>query len=87
MDFIAKLPKHTGINNYFINLINIKQPFYDPIYSLKLLEFEILKTYIKINLANNFIRPSKLFANTPILSIYKKNSSFYQLFKSQQPKH
>ena len=35
------------------------QLFYELIYSLGLVELETLKTYIKINLANNFIRRSK----------------------------
>ncbi len=48
-----------GINNHTIKLIDDWQPLYNPIYSLGLVELEILKIYIKTNLANGFIRPSK----------------------------
>ena len=51
------LPKQTKINDHAIKLIDNWQPPYGPIYSLGLMELEILKAYIKYNLANNFIRP------------------------------
>ena len=44
--------KYTKINDYAIELIVKQQPLYGPIYSLKLIELKILKTYIKTNLAN-----------------------------------
>ncbi len=44
-----------------------QQPPYGPIYSLSLVELEILKTYIKNNLANGFIKPSKSPVGAPIL--------------------
>lgn len=75
-DPVAKLPEYTGINNHAINLIDGKQPFYKLIYSPKLVESEILKTYIEINLANGFIRSSKSFTNTPIFFIWKPNGCF-----------
>lgn len=68
-DSPAKLPKHTGINNHAINLDNGKQLPYEPIYSLGLLDLETLKTYIKINLASNFIRLFKSPAGAPILFV------------------
>ena len=74
-DSTAKLPEYTGINNYPIDLIDDKQPPYGPIYSLGLVELETLKTYIKTNLANGFIRSSKLPAGAPILFIRKKDGS------------
>lgn len=58
-DSTVELPKHIYINNHLINLIDNKQLLYDLIYNLKPMELQILKTYIKINLANNFIKPSK----------------------------
>ena len=73
----VELPEHTGINNHPINLIDDKQPPYGPIYSLGPMEFETLKTYIEINLANGFIRPSKSTAGAPILFICKKDSSLW----------
>lgn len=51
----AKLPEHTGINDHIIVLVVDWQPDYSSIYSLGLVELEILKIYIKNNLANSFI--------------------------------
>lgn len=53
-----ELSKHTGINDYPINLVDDKEPPYGLIYSLKPVYLETLKTYIETNLANNFIQPS-----------------------------
>ena len=64
---IAELPKHTGINDYIIKQEKDKQPSFGPIYSLSLVELEILKIYIEINLANGFIYFSKFLANASIL--------------------
>lgn len=75
-DFAVELPEHTSINDHFIDLINDKQLPYSSIYNLRLVELEILKTFIKINLANNFIRPFKLPTNALILFIHKKDNSF-----------
>ena len=66
-DLVFALPKHTGINDYTIKLIDGKQPSYRPIYSQKLIELETLKAYIEINLANGLIKPSKSPAGAPIL--------------------
>ena len=76
-DSAAKLLEHNGINDYPINLLDDKQPSYGPIYSLGLVELEILKTYIEANLANGFIRPSKFPAGAPILFVRKKNGSLH----------
>ena len=46
------------------------------IYSLRPVELEILKTYIKTNLANNFIRPSKSPTGAPIFFDKKPDRSF-----------
>ena len=73
---IAKLPKNTGINKYAIKLEEDKPPLFRPIYSLELVELKILKTYIKINLANGFIQPSKSFAKAFILFDRKLDRSF-----------
>ena len=77
LDLAAELLEHTRINDHFINLLYDKQSFYDPIYSLGLVELEMLKTYIKANLARGFIRPSKSLSGVPILFAQKKNGSFY----------
>lgn len=55
------------MNNHAIKLEESKQPLFGSIYSLELIELEMLKTYIKINLANDFIRPFKSRAGAPIL--------------------
>lgn len=54
-EFIVELLEYIEINNHPIELIDGHQPPYGLIYSLKLVELETLKIYIKTNLANNFI--------------------------------
>ena len=63
------------MNEYTIELEEGKQPLFGPIYSLGPIELETLKTYIKTNLANGFIRPSKSLAGVPILFDWKLNGS------------
>ena len=75
-DLAAKLPKYTGINDHAIELVDNQQPPYKPIHSLGPIELETLKAYIKINLANGFIRPSMSPANAPILFDQKSDSLF-----------
>ena len=70
------LPEYTEINTHAIDLKKSKQPPYGPIYSLGSIELEILKTYIKTNLANGFICPFKSFAGALILFNQKPNESF-----------
>lgn len=55
--FTTKLPKRSNINQQIINLKHDKQLSYGPISSLKLIELLIVKTYIEINLAKDFICP------------------------------
>ena len=64
------------MNDYAIKLEENKQPIFSPMYSQKPVELETLKTYIKINLANSFIWPSKSFAGAPILFNRKLDGSF-----------
>ena len=71
------LLEQTGVNEHAIKLEEGKQPPYELIYSLVLIEFKTLKTYIETNQANGFIWASKLLAGTPILFIHKSNSTFY----------
>ena len=75
-NLVSELPKHTGINDHAIKLVNGYQPPYRPIYSLGPVELETLKAYIETNLANGFIRPSKFHASAPILFDRKLDSSF-----------
>ena len=54
-DLAIKLSKNTSINKHVIKLQDGKQPPYRPIYSLRPVELEILKTYIKTYLKTGFI--------------------------------
>lgn len=65
----AKLPKCSEINQYSVDLESSKQPAYNLIYSLELVKLETPKTYLKINLANGFIWPSKSLAGFLILFV------------------
>ena len=76
-DSAAEVPKHIGINDYPINLLDNEQAPYSLIYSLELVELETLKTYIKANLASGFIRPFKSPVGAPILFVQKKNGSLH----------
>ena len=67
--------EQTGANEYAIELEEGKQPPYGPIYSLRTLEFETIKTYIKINLANGLIWAPKSPVGAAILLICKLNGS------------
>ena len=49
------LSEQTGVIKHAIELEKSKQPSYRPIYSLGPIELEIFKTFIKTNLANDFI--------------------------------
>ena len=69
------LPERTEANEHAIKLEKGKQPPYGPIYSLGPVELETLKTYIKTNLANGFIRASKSPAGAPILFVRKPDGS------------
>ena len=72
----SEVSEHTGINNHAIELVDgCQQPPYGPIYSLGPMELETWKAYIKTNLANGFIRPSKLPDRAPILFDRKSDGS------------
>ena len=53
---VIKLFEYMEINDYAIELVHDWQPLYGLIYNLGPIELEILKAYIKNNLANGFIR-------------------------------
>ena len=72
---VVELPENTGINEYAIKLEEGEQWPFGPIYSLGLIELEIFKTYIKTNLANSFIWPSKSSAKASILFNKKPDRS------------
>ena len=73
----AKLPENTGMNEHAIELEKGKKPPFGSIYSLGPVELETLKTYIKTNLTNGFICPSKSPAGAPILFNKKPDGSLH----------
>ena len=75
-EYAAEFPENNGMNEYAIKLEEGKQPLFRPIYSLGPIELEILKTYIKTNLVNGFIRPFKSFTGAFILFDKKLDRSF-----------
>lgn len=74
-DSAVKLLEYIRINDYYINLLYNKQLFYSLIYNLGLLELEILKIFIKTNLASGFNRLSKSPTDTLILFVSKTDGS------------
>ena len=72
---VVELPENTGMNEHAIKLEKGKQPPFGPIYSLKPVELETLKTYIKTNLANDFIWPLQSPARALILFDRKPDRS------------
>ena len=76
-DLASKLSKQTRINKYAIKLFNSQQSPYGLTYSLRLVKLETLKAYIKTNLTNRFIRPSKSPISAPILFDQKSNGFLY----------
>ena len=71
----VELSKYTRINNHTIELVDDRQPLYGLIYSQESIELETLKAYIKNNLTNSFMRPSKSLAEVPIFFNKNPNSS------------
>lgn len=69
LNYAIELLKHTKIHNYLIHLQNDKQLLYRLIHSLKLVDLEIIKIYIKANLIRSFIRPSKSSVNDLIFFV------------------
>lgn len=76
-ELATELLKRFNINKYAIDVELNKQPHHEPIYILGLIELKILKTYIKINLANGFIQSSKSSVRTLILFFQKPDSSLF----------
>ena len=77
-DLASELPKNTKINDHAIKLVDDQSPSYGPIYSLRPVNIEILKAYMKTNLVNKFIRLSKSPAGISVL-FNRKLDSFHQL--------
>ena len=77
-DLAIELPENSGINESAIKLQDGKQPPYGPIYSLKPMELETLKTYIKTHLKTGFIQPSQSLTSALIPFNKKPDSSLWQ---------
>ena len=73
---IIELLKNIRINEHTIKLKEGKQSSFRSLYSLRSIKLETLKTYIKTNLTNNFIRLFKFFTRALILFDKKPNRSF-----------
>ena len=70
------LPLHKD-HDHVINLVDGKQLFYGPIYSLTENKISIFWAYINKNLANRFIWPSKSLAGAPIFFVPKLNEGLW----------
>lgn len=70
-----ELPKYFNINKHTIDLEPGKQPSYILIYSLGPVELKTLKKYIKTNLANSSIWPSKSPTGASISFVQKLDGS------------
>lgn len=71
-----ELSEHNDWNDYAIELVKRKQPFYKPIYSLGLVKLDTLKTNIKTYFKTKFIQPFKSPPRAPILFDQKLDGSF-----------
>ena len=72
-----ELLKNAGINKNAIELDEGKQPLYNSIYNLGLVELEILKAYIETYLKTGFIWPSKASASAHIFFDKKSDGSLH----------
>ena len=72
---MVELSEHTKMNDHAIKLEEDKQLSFGPIYSLRSIELEILKTYIKTSLANGFIRSFESSIGALILFNQKPDGS------------
>lgn len=62
-DYAIILPEYNGINNYFIDSIDRRKPYYNFNDNGEPVKLEILNIYIEINLINNFIQSFKSHTN------------------------
>lgn len=76
-DITAEPLEYIRINDYIIKLMDEYQLLYMPIFNLRLEELETIKSYIKTNLANGFIRSLRSPIYVSILFIKKLDDSFW----------
>ena len=72
----AVLAEHTEINNHAIKLVEEIQLPFESMYSIRRVDLDTLKMYIKINLANKFIWPFKSLTDASILFDWKRDCNF-----------
>lgn len=75
-ELVLELSEYTRINNHTINLVNNMQASYRLIYSLKPTYLKTLKTYVKANIVNSFIKLFRSSVSAWILFVQKFNGSF-----------
>ena len=75
--FVVKLLEYTKINDHANKLEERKKPFFGQIYSLMIVELEILKRYIEANLIYDFIQLFKFLTGASILFNQKLDKSLY----------
>lgn len=75
-DLTNESPKNTSLNKHIIELVDGKQLLYGLIYTLSLVELEVLKAYIKIHLKLGFIQLFKSLVCAPIFFDKKPDDSF-----------
>ena len=76
-DLAIELSENIGINKHAIKLEKDNQSPYGPIYSLRPVELETLKTYIEIHLKTGFIWSFKSLVGAFILFDKKPDGSLY----------
>ena len=79
-----KLLEKMGINNHAIKLQKDKHPSYGPIYTLRLIDQKIPKTYIETYLKTRFIQFSKFSLSASILFDKKLDNRFYLCINYQE---
>ena len=75
-ELVFEYLKYIKINYHTIKLIDKQQIFYELIFYLEPIKLKILKTYIKTNLANSFIRLFKSSIEALIFFDKKIDKSF-----------
>lgn len=77
---VIELREHMSINDYAMDLVENKQLPYNRINSIRPLKLKTVKTFIKTNLANNFIKSSKSLADAHIFFVQNTNDGLLFYF-------
>ena len=73
-----ELPPHCSFD-HAIDIVEGKEPPWEPIYALSEKELDVLRTYLADMLTSGKIRPSKSSAGAPILFVPKKEGRVLRL--------